>query len=505
VLRIRNPLTSPQVDVVLGQKDTSGILCNRGLVPPPNTGTSLVADATMLCNPGALSFDRQGNLFVSDDAPEIDGNWRLLRFAGTLFPTNRTTPIYATPATKIFPYKGGQPGITFEPAFDSANRMVVGYNSYLGGNFVGVYNDPAGPSTDPDLYLNDFGSWPSGITFDANDNLYVGDANRARLLVYHKPLALYSLTVTKSGAGSGTVTSIPAGINCGGACSKSFVSGTGVTLTTAPAAGSFFAGWSGDPDCADGLVTMNATKTCNARFDRLPDLTISALTAPAGVFAGSSISVTDTTRNQAGTGQAAASTTKLYFSTNATWDASDVFLGSRSVLVLPAGGMDSGPTQITIPAGKPAGVYYIIAKADADGVVTEVNENNNTKAVAVRIGQPDLVVSALSVPVSGGAGLTFTATSTTKNQANVGPAVASTTKFYLSINATLHPSDPVIGTQNIGPLDSGASEADPTSLTIPAGTTPGTYYVIAKADAGNLITETNENNNVLSRAIRVTP
>ncbi len=178
VLRIRNPLTNPVVDVVLGQVSSSGVLCNRDIVPAPNTGTTLVADATMLCRPGALSFDRQGNLFLSDHSPEVEGNWRLLRFAGTLFPTNRTTPIYAVPATKIFPYKGGQPGITFEPAFDSANRMVVGYNSYLGGNFVGVYNDPAGPSTDPDMYLNDFGSWPNAITFDANDNLYVGDANR---------------------------------------------------------------------------------------------------------------------------------------------------------------------------------------------------------------------------------------------------------------------------------------------------------------------------------------
>ena len=188
VLRIRNPLTSPVVDVVLGQTDASGNQCNRGLVPPPNTGTDLVADATMLCNPGALSFDKLGNLFVSDDAPEIEGNWRLLRFAGGLFPTSASTTLFDVPATKIFPYRGGQPAITFEPAFDSANRMVVGYNSYLGGNFVGVYNDPPGPGTDPDTYLNDFGSWPSGVAFDANDNLYVGDANRARLLVYHKPL-----------------------------------------------------------------------------------------------------------------------------------------------------------------------------------------------------------------------------------------------------------------------------------------------------------------------------
>jgi sugar lactone lactonase YvrE len=504
VLRIRNPLTSPVVDVVLGQTDAAGNLCNRGLVPAPNTGTDLVADATMLCHPGALSFDRLGNLFVSDHGPEVEGNWRLLRFAGGLFPTSGPTTLFAVAATKIFPYRGGQPAITFEPAFDSANRMVVGYNSYLGGNFVGVYNDPAGPSTDPDTYLNDFGSWPSGITFDANDNLYVGDANRSRLLIYHKPVAP-SLTITRSGAGSGTVTSAPAGISCGTVCSKAFFTGTGVTLTTTPAATSFFAGWSGDADCSDGLVIMSASKTCTARFELRPDLIVSTLSAPAGALAGSPISVTDTTRYQAGTGPAGASTTRFYFSANSIWDASDTPIGSRSVLALLPGETSSGPSSVTIPAGKATGTYYIIAKADADGDVTESNENNNTKAVAIRISPPDLIVSAISFPTTGGAGQKITATSTTKNQANTGPAGASTTKFYLSTNATWDGGDTQIGTQDIGSLLPGASETHSTSLIIPGGTAPGNYFILARADATGAVTETNENNNVLSKAIVIKP
>jgi hypothetical protein len=52
-----------------------------------------------------------------------------------------------------------------------------------------------------------------------------------------------TLTVQKAGAGSGTVHSTPAGIDCGATCSASF-SGS-VTLTATPAAGSTFAGWSG--------------------------------------------------------------------------------------------------------------------------------------------------------------------------------------------------------------------------------------------------------------------
>jgi uncharacterized repeat protein (TIGR02543 family) len=55
----------------------------------------------------------------------------------------------------------------------------------------------------------------------------------------------HTLTVSKTGTGSGTVTSSPAGITCGGVCSATFTHGTTVTLTATATAGSRFAGWSG--------------------------------------------------------------------------------------------------------------------------------------------------------------------------------------------------------------------------------------------------------------------
>jgi hypothetical protein len=76
----------------------------------------------------------------------------------------------------------------------------------------------------------------------------------------------FALTVAKTGTGSGTVTSAPAGIACGTDCSENYPSGTFVTLTAVPAAGSAFAGWSGDSDCSDGAVTMNGNKSCTATF-----------------------------------------------------------------------------------------------------------------------------------------------------------------------------------------------------------------------------------------------
>jgi len=76
-----------------------------------------------------------------------------------------------------------------------------------------------------------------------------------------------TLTVTKAGTGSGTVTSSPPGINCGTDCTENYLFGTVVTLTPTPDSGSGVTQWSGDPDCTDGSVTMEASKSCIATFN----------------------------------------------------------------------------------------------------------------------------------------------------------------------------------------------------------------------------------------------
>jgi hypothetical protein len=80
----------------------------------------------------------------------------------------------------------------------------------------------------------------------------------------------YSLTVTKAGTGSGTVTSSPSGINCGVTCSAFFTSGTPVTLSASSSADSLFAGWSGGVCSGTGscITTMDAAKTVTATFNQ---------------------------------------------------------------------------------------------------------------------------------------------------------------------------------------------------------------------------------------------
>ena len=59
---------------------------------------------------------------------------------------------------------------------------------------------------------------------------------------------------------------------------------------------------------------------------------------------------------------------------------------------------------------------------------------------------PDLVVSALTAPTTGGAGAAITVNATTKNQ-GTGSAAASTTRYYLSTNTTVDAADIPLGTQ----------------------------------------------------------
>ena len=120
-----------------------------------------------------------------------------------------------------------------------------------------------------------------------------GGASNALTLTIVPSLAV---SVVRAGSGSGTVTSAPAGIDCGSVCSARFATGTSVVLTANPASTSTFAGWRGCDSVAGArcTVSVTATRTVTATFEvvlvRLTvtkDGTGSGLVAsPAGISCG---------------------------------------------------------------------------------------------------------------------------------------------------------------------------------------------------------------------------
>ena len=157
-----------------------------------------------------------------------------------------------------------------------------------------------------------------------------------------------------------------------------------------------------------GAAVAESVETNNTRTGSLvrvgPDLTISALTAPAAAVPGGSVTVSDTMKNIGG-GGAGVSITSFYLSTNLVLDAADAFLGSRPAGSLGPAGTESASTVLTIPAGTPAAVYFVFAKADGGDAVAETQEGNNLKfTTSIAIGA-DLLPSSAVMPSIGGGGV----------------------------------------------------------------------------------------------------
>lgn len=82
------------------------------------------------------------------------------------------------------------------------------------------------------------------------------------------PTPSFLLTVSASGDGLGTVTSTPAGIDCGADCSENYAQSTEVTLSAEGNVYSEFSGWDGACTSTTGMcvVTMSESRSVDANF-----------------------------------------------------------------------------------------------------------------------------------------------------------------------------------------------------------------------------------------------
>src|SRR5262249_31910782 len=111
-------------------------------------------------------------------------------------------------------------------------------------------------------------------------------------------MGLTRLTVNKDGGGTGTVTSAPAGIECGGDCDGEYEEGEIVTLTGASGPNTKPAVWGGCDSIVGANqceVTMSADRSVTATFEPEQHLlkvsrngtgTGTVTSAPAGITCG---------------------------------------------------------------------------------------------------------------------------------------------------------------------------------------------------------------------------
>ena len=99
------------------------------------------------------------------------------------------------------------------------------------------------------------------VTYKINSNI-------VQFTTTGTPLPNSTLTVSKAGQGSGTVSSVPPGVNCGTECSENYLNSTAVTLTASADSGYVFEGWSGGGCTGTGIcvVTINGNVTVTATF-----------------------------------------------------------------------------------------------------------------------------------------------------------------------------------------------------------------------------------------------
>jgi heme/copper-type cytochrome/quinol oxidase subunit 2 len=145
--------------------------------------------------------------------------------------------------------------------------------------------------------------------------------------------------------------------------------------STAVAGTYYIIAWADTDKSISETLETNNTKYITVKIR--PDLIVSTLTGPTDVAPGQVISFSEATKNQGNGATTVDTVTRFYWSTNTTYNTSDVVLGERTVGPL-AAGETSGPidTLVTIPPTAVSGTYYIIAWADADKSVAEIADNN---------------------------------------------------------------------------------------------------------------------------------
>ena len=239
-------------------------------VIPAGAGTGLVTSnpAGISCGATCLASFSAGSTITLSAAPVGASTFQGWSGAGcsgtgtctvTLSAAASVTATFNTTATYALSVaiSGGSGTVTSSPAGISCSSTC--FASYPAATAVTLSAAAAAGST--------FVGW-SGATCSGTGNCVVTMSSAQSVTALFGPASTYSLTVGKSGTGTGTVTSSPAGIDCGATCTYTFPAAQIVTLMPVASGGSTFAIWGGD--CSGSgpcSVAMSAVHNVTATFN----------------------------------------------------------------------------------------------------------------------------------------------------------------------------------------------------------------------------------------------
>ena len=230
----------------------------------------------------------------------------------------------------------------------------------------------------------------------------------------------------------------------------------------------------------------------------MPDLVVTTYTLKDTITTSQDYPLTFTVSNL-GEWDAGKTTTQIHLSADSKYDRDDMCLVSIQTNALAKSASVTQQAVINL-VDRIVGNWYLLIQNDAYNQLTELNKNNNVRAIPITVVQsplPDLTTTSIATDSVLTSGESIRITSTV---GNIGKNATRSNKwsdtYYLSPSTVLNTSSAIqIGSKaHVGTLEVGGEYTSEASFIIPSNV-QGNYVLFALTDAADAIVEEDENNN----------